>query len=36
MLVCGVEPMLVQCLASGADGGPALNQNWFNVACLLG
>ena len=29
-------PMMVQCWASVADGGPALNQHWVNVPCLLG
>ena len=25
--------MLVYCSASVADGGPTLNQRWFNVSC---
>ena len=28
--------MLVQCWASVADGGPALNQHWVNVLCMPG
>ena len=32
----GVEPVLVLCWASVADGGPELDQHWFNVLCLLG
>ena len=28
--------MLFQCWSSVADGGPKLNQHWFNVLCLLG
>ena len=28
--------MLVECWTSVADGGPTLNQHWFNVSCLLG
>ena len=31
-----VEPMLVQCWLTVYDVGPALNQHWFNVSCLLG
>ena len=31
-----IEPLLVQCWASVVDGGPALNQQWLNVSCLLG
>ena len=31
-----IEPMLVQCWASVVDDGPALNQHWVNVSCLLG
>ena len=27
----GVEPVLVWCWASVADGGPALDQHWVNV-----
>ena len=30
-----VEKMLVQCCSSVVDGGPALNQPWFNVSCVL-
>ena len=32
----GIDPMLVYCCASVADGGPALNQHWVNAPCLLG
>ena len=32
----GVEPVLVWCWASAADGGPALDQHWVNISCLLG
>ena len=32
----GVDPMLVYCWASVADGGPTLKQHWFNVSFLLG
>ena len=31
-----IEQMLVQCWADVVDGGPTLNQHWFNVSCLLG
>ena len=31
-----IEPLLIQCWASVVDGGPTLNQQWLNVACLLG
>ena len=31
-----IEPLLVQCWASVVDGGPTLNQQWLNGACLLG
>ena len=31
-----IEPMLGQCLADVVDGGPTLNQLWFNVSCFLG
>ena len=31
-----VEPVLVLCWASVADGGPELDQHWVNVSCLLG
>ena len=27
-----IEPLLVQCLASVVDGGPALKQQWLNVS----
>ena len=30
-----VEPMLVKGWASVVDGGPAFNQHWLNVSCLL-
>ena len=30
-----IEPMLDQCWADVVDGGPTLNQHWFNVSCLL-
>ena len=30
-----VEPMLVQCWDSVADGGPTLNQHRFNISSLL-
>ena len=30
------EPMLGQCWADVVDSGPTLNQDWFNVSCLLG
>ena len=30
------DPMLVQCWASVAAGGPALNQHWVSVSCWLG
>ena len=30
-----IDPMLVQCWASVADGGPALYQHLVNVSCLL-
>ena len=32
----GIEPMLYQCWASVVDGGPALEQHWVDVSCLLG
>ena len=32
----GVEPVLVLCWASVADGGPELDQHWVNLSCLLG
>ena len=32
----GVEPVLVLCWASYADGGLELDQHWVNVSCLLG
>ena len=32
----GIEPVLVWCWASIADGRPASDQNWVNVSCLLG
>ena len=32
----GVEPELILCWASIADGGPELDQHWVNVSCLLG
>ena len=31
-----IEPLFDQCWASVVDGGPTLNQQWFNVSCLLG
>ena len=31
-----VEPILIYCWANVAHGGPILNQNWFNLLCLLG
>ena len=31
-----IEPLLVQCWASGVDGGLTVNQQWLNVSCLLG
>ena len=31
-----VETMLVECLASVTDDGPAFNQHCSNVSCLLG
>ena len=31
-----VESMLVYCWSNVVDGGPTLNQYWFNVLCLLG
>ena len=31
-----VHPMLIQCWASVADGGPILNQHWVNVLCSRG
>ena len=31
----GVEPVLVLCWASVANGGPELDQHWVNVSCLL-
>ena len=31
-----LHPMLFQCWASVEDGGPALEQHWVNVLCLLG
>ena len=31
-----IEAMLGQCWADVVDGGPTLNQHWFNVSCLLG
>ena len=33
---CAVGPTLVYCWASVVDGGPAVNQCWANVSCLLG
>ena len=30
------EPMLIQCWPRVGDEGPALNQHWFSVSCLLG
>ena len=30
------NPLLVQCWASVVDGGPTLDQHWFDVSCLLG
>ena len=30
----GVEPVLVLCWVSVADGGPKLDQHWVNVSCL--
>ena len=32
----GIEPVLVLCWASVADGGLELDQHWVNVSCLLG
>ena len=31
-----VDPMLLWCWASVADGGPTLQQHWVSVLCLLG
>ena len=31
-----IEPILAQCWVDVVDGGPTLNQHWFNVSCLLG
>ena len=31
-----VEPILVSCWPTVSDGGPTLNQDWFNTVCLLG
>ena len=30
-----IKPMVGQCLASVADGGPTLTHHWFKVPCLL-
>ena len=35
-LTRAIHTRLVQCWASVVDGGPALNQPWVNVSCLLG
>ena len=32
----GVESMLVSRWSNVVDGGPTLDQPWFNVLCLLG
>ena len=32
----GIEQFLAQSRASGVDGGPTLNQQWFTISCLLG
>ena len=29
------HPLLVECWDSVVDGGPALNQQWFDVLCML-
>ena len=31
-----IDPMLIQWLASVADGGPTIKQQWVDVPCLLG
>ena len=31
-----IETMLVKCWPTICDAGPALNQHFFNVSCLLG
>ena len=31
-----IHTMLIRCWASVTDAGPALNQHWVNVSCLLG
>ena len=31
-----IEPLLFQCWVIVTDGGPPLEQQWFNVSCLLG
>ena len=30
-----IEPIVVQCRADVADGGPTFTQHWFNVSRLL-
>ena len=34
--IWNIHPMLAQCWASVADGGPTLYQHWVDVSCLLG
>ena len=31
-----INPLLVQCWTSVVDGGPTMDQHWFDVSCLLG
>ena len=31
-----VDPMLAHCWPAVVDGGPAVNQHWVNISCLLG